>query len=179
MKRIFIPLLAAAVVSCLFSCNNNTEDKTSAEQPKEQVAVPTDTVINTIVLEEIAIGDATVKDALKMSRDGHFSILGKEVGVLSTNGQLKDNKGKVLAKMSGDQFEDANGKVLTIIKEDGTIVNGSGKDLSWGENGLLKNSEVEMYLTPANTKSKRAASILLFTYFSFNGGQAELTNKFK
>lgn len=178
MKRIFIPLLAAAVVSCLFSCNN-TENKTSAEQHKEQVAVPADTVINTIVLEEIAIGDANVKNALKMSRDGHFSILGKEVGVLSTNGQLKDNKGKVLAKMSGDQFVDANGKVLTIIKEDGTIVNGSGKNLSWDENGLLKNSEVEMYLTPANTKAKRAASILLFTYFSFNGGQAELTNKFK
>ena len=175
MKRIFTTLASTGLLFIFLSSNGAIDNKAVVIQPKEETSLVGDTSVTTLVLEKIAIGDANTKDALTMNEKGHLSAIGKEVGVLSTNGELKDSKGNLLAKMTGETFTDAEGNVISIIKEDGTIINSSGKDLSWDKNGLLKNSEIEVYLTPANTKAKRAASILLFNYFIFTKSQPQET----
>lgn len=127
-----------------------------------------------IVLEAFQILDSDGGPAdVVLSMDKHGKCyVGKEfIGTITKAGELKSDTGKLLVRLRGDQLLSDEGKVILVIKEDGTISNGSGKDITWGPDGMLKNMEMGLKLVPVDSKSKRAASLLMYSFFGSSDTQ--------
>lgn len=94
------------------------------------------------------------------------------VGKISTDGRVVDPHGKLLAVLRDNAiWEDSSGTPLVRIDTDGTFDNGSGVSISWTKDGTLKQGDVflELYLSPANSPARQAASIVLFLRSYFTG----------
>ena len=102
---------------------------------------------------------------LQMDKEGKCYLGEEFLGTITASGELKSDKGEILVHLRGDELLSDEGKVILLIKEDGTIVNGSGKDITWGADGRLKSDELGLKLVPADSKAKRAASLLLYSFF--------------
>lgn len=121
-----------------------------------------------IILDAFQIVDSdggTPEGVLSMDNRGKC-FFGKEfIGTITATGELRSESGELLVCLRGDELLSNDRKVLLVIKEDGTISNGSGKDITWGPDGILQNMELGLKLVPVDSKAKRAASILMYSFF--------------
>lgn len=121
-----------------------------------------------IILDAFQIMDSdgsTADVVLSMDKYGKCYV-GKEfIGTITAAGELKSETGELLVRLKGDELLSDEGKAILVIKEDGTISNGSGKDITWGSDGILKNMELGLKLVPVDSKAKRAASLLVYSFF--------------
>ncbi len=129
-----------------------------------------------IILEAFQIVDSdggSKNFVLRMDKAGKC-YLGKEfLGTITAAGELKSETGEVLVRLQGDKLLSEEGKVVLAIKKDGTIANGSGKDITWGADGRLNSDELGLKLVPANSKAKRAASLLMYSYFGSSNTEVQ------
>ncbi|MEJ5146580.1 MULTISPECIES: hypothetical protein [Sphingobacterium] len=121
-----------------------------------------------MILEAFQILDSdggSAEAVLSMDKDGKCYV-GKEfIGTITAAGELKSDTGELLVHLKGNELLSSDGKVSLVIKEDGTISNGSGKDITWGPDGILKNMELSLKIVPVDSKAKRAASLLVYSFF--------------
>ena len=147
---------------------NNVAKYTSADSVVTVQVEPKQENKPVIILEAFQILDSdggSTEAVLSMDKEGKCYV-GKEfIGTITAAGELKSDTGKLLVHLKGNELLSNDGKVLLVIKEDGTISNGSGKDITWGPDGVLKNMELSLKIVPVDTKAKRAASLLLYSFF--------------
>lgn len=133
-------------------------------QPKYKKHVNQDTI--TIEAFKIVDGDSD-EIFLRMDKDGKCYLGKSFIGTITRAGEIKDDNAELVIRLKGEQFMTTENKVLLLIKADGTISDGSGKDMTWDEDGFLTNSETGLKLVPADTKAKKAASMLLTAFMGF------------
>lgn len=127
-----------------------------------------------IVLAAFQIVDGDSGEVLlKMDKDGKCYLNTGFIGTITTAGEVMSDDGKPVAHLKGGQFMTSENKMLVTIKADGTISVGSEPEMTWGQNGFLTNSETGLKLVPANSKAKRAASILLSAFMGFGVTDSE------
>lgn len=89
----------------------------------------------------------------------------EKVGILPTNGELKDNEGNLLPKIDTERvvYNDENQKMVQINAA-GEIDNGSGKKLSWSANGKFSFQQGDKFLQlSTNDKTiRKTASFLAY-----------------
>lgn len=116
------------------------------------------------------IKDQTDVVGISVNDQGIIYSSGEETGKVERNGEIKTKEGKIVATInaSGELF-DSKRKLLVKINKQGDIDNGSGLIIHWDKNGnLLKGSEkTGMSISPNDSTSYRAASIVLFLNLNF------------
>lgn len=120
-----------------------------------------------------ATGD---EEIIKLDADGQVWAFQKKIGLLGSDGTLKDMDNKTIAHIDNDGLVYAGDSKLGQLQDNGDMDNGSGIKLAWAEDGKLLVSEGQ-YLTiePNDKKLRKTASFLFMLYSSFNVGQtAEL-----
>lgn len=147
---------------------NNVAEYTSADSVVTVQVEPKQENKPIIILEAFQILDSDGGSAdavLSMDKEGKCYV-GKEfIGTITAAGELKSDTGELLVHLKGNELLSNDGKVVLVIKEDGTISNGSGKDITWGQDGILKNMELSLKIVPVNSKAKKAASLLVYSFF--------------
>lgn len=119
---------------------------------------------------------------LKSNGDVHaFSMKGEseKIGVLSDNGELKDNEGQLLAKIDKEGFVyNADSKKMVQIHDNGDIDNGSGKNLSWSNDGKFSMQQGDKFLqlNPNDKNTRKTASFLTFLMMSLNTETIDMSN---
>lgn len=173
MKALSSILVGGTLSLVLLSCTNqnssgNHDSMDSTEAVQHELSQSGNTVITIEAFEIIDSDGGSGKTALSMDDEGKCYLGDQFIGTITSTGELKSDKGQLMASLKGDQLISDKGKVLGIIKNDGTISNGSGKDISWGADGVLTNSESGLKIIPTDSKAKRAASMLLSAFFGFS-----------
>lgn len=147
----------------LAACGNNPNQGAGSGKghaSRHKVPVP---------LSTFEVTDEKGVAGIKVSADGQISLASEVAGSIDTAGTVKDKQGKVLAHLNPQgMLVDAQEKVLIKVDEEGTLDNSSGMRISWSPEGkLMRGTEdAGMRLVPAASTSRRAASIILFLYFS-------------
>lgn len=159
MKRILylVPFMLFA------ACGNNTgQSGHSGKGPAAKNSVP-------VPLSAFEVTDEKGVAGIKVAADGQISLQSEVAGSIDNAGTVKDKEGKVLAHLNQQgMLVDANEKTLIKVDEEGTLDNNSGMRISWSPEGkLMRGTEdAGMRLSPGNSNARRAASIVLFLYFS-------------
>jgi hypothetical protein len=108
-------------------------------------------------------------ELITLKKDGKVTLNGKQVGVLQTDGKLKDLQGKTIAEIDKTGKVTVSDKPRVLIDKNGGLDNGSGKILAWTKDGKFKVSESEfLTVSPNKKKFYQSASFLIFLYFTLD-----------
>ena len=119
-------------------------------------------------IDNISIKANGQTEVILLKKDGQIIMNGSPIGVLTSDGKLKDLNGKTAVEI------DKQGKVIIddpkmhlTINKDGEIDNGSGKKISWTKDGKLNISDNDFItISPNKKKFRQTAAFLMALYLS-------------
>jgi hypothetical protein len=162
--------ILAITLFALFSCGSKSTPESSAELAETDSTAATETLPSEVTpLSAFQILDENNKAGIHMTDSGDVFIVNEQIGTLDENGVMTSIAGQVLARIDeNEMLLDAQGNPVVKIDVDGTLDDGSGLIISWSPDGKwMKGAESTGFkISPGNSPSKRAASLILFLHTS-------------
>ncbi|WP_437919736.1 hypothetical protein [Sphingobacterium sp. LRF_L2] len=174
MRALNISLFFAALTTVLYSSGKQYEQVLGHDSSILQHNQKNFAGEDTIILEAFKIIDSdSEKVILSMDKDGKCYLFNDFIGSITSSGEMKSDDGTLVARLNVDKFTDDKDTLLVIINKDGSISGVTEKDMTWGSDGILTNSETGLKVTPVATKARQAASMLLCAFMGFSITESE------